>query len=60
MWHLVRDNVLGFPKMFKDSHVWLQITLGNQMSREFGCPLNPLSIEMWIPFKTGGYPDSQT
>ena len=31
-WHLVQDNVLGFLRMFKDSHVWLQITPGNQMS----------------------------
>ena len=31
MWRLVRGNVLGFSRMFKDSHVWLQITLGNQM-----------------------------
>ena len=29
MWRLVRGNVLRFPIMFKDSHVWLQITLGN-------------------------------
>ena len=39
MWHLVQGNVLGFSGMFKDSHVWLQITLGNQMSVEFGFPL---------------------
>ena len=36
MWRLVRGNILGFSGMFKDSHVWLQITLGNQMLREFG------------------------
>ena len=36
MWHLVWGNILGFLEMFKDSHVWLQITLGNQMPREFG------------------------
>ena len=39
MWRLVRGNVLGFPEIFKDSHVWLQITLGNQMLEEFGFPL---------------------
>ena len=58
MWRLVRGNVLRFPIMFKDSHVWLQITLENQMSGESGFPLKPLSVGMWIPFKTGGYPDS--
>ena len=39
MWHLVRGNVLEFPRMFKDSYVWLQITLGNQMPEESGFPL---------------------
>ena len=34
MWRLVRGNVLEFLGMFKDSHVWLQITPGNQMPRE--------------------------
>ena len=29
MWRLVRGNILGFLEMFKDSYVWLQITLGN-------------------------------
>ena len=29
MWRLVRGNVLGFLRIFKDSHIWLQITLGN-------------------------------
>ena len=29
MWRLVRGNVLEFLAMFKDSHVWLQITPGN-------------------------------
>ena len=28
-WRLVRGNVLGFLGMFKDSHIWLQITPGN-------------------------------
>ena len=32
MWHLVRGNILEFLGMFKDTHVWLQITLGNQGS----------------------------
>ena len=45
--------------MFKNSHVWLQITPENQMTRESGFPFKPHSVEMWIPFKTGGYPDSQ-
>ena len=39
MWRLVRDNVLGFLGMFKDSHVWLQITLGNQILGESGFPI---------------------
>ena len=39
--------------MFKDSNVWLQITVGNQMLGEFGFPLNPTFVRMWIPFKTG-------
>ena len=34
MWCLVWGNVLGFSRMFTDSHVWLQITLGNQMPGE--------------------------
>ena len=34
-----RGNVLEFPGMFKESHVWLQITLENQMPGEFGFPL---------------------
>ena len=29
MCHLVLGNVLGFLEIFKDSYVWLQITLGN-------------------------------
>ena len=29
MWRLVQINVLEFLGMFKNSHVWLQITLGN-------------------------------
>ena len=53
MWHLVWDNVLGFSGMFKDSHIWLQIMPGNLDS-----PFKPLSVGIWIPFKTGGYPDS--
>ena len=36
MWRLVWGNVLGFLEMFKDSHVWLQITPGNQMLEESG------------------------
>ena len=59
MWRLVRDNVLGFLGMFKDSHVWLQIMPGNQMLRNLDSPFKPLSIGMWITFKTGGYLDSQ-
>ena len=39
MWRLVRGNVLGFSVMFKDTHIWLQITLGNQMLGESGFPL---------------------
>ena len=39
IWRLVQGNVLGFPGMFKDSHVWLQITQGNQMPGEFEFPL---------------------
>ena len=38
MRRLVRGNVLGFLGMFKDSHVWLQITLGNQIPEESGFP----------------------
>ena len=34
MWRLVRGNILGFLGMFKDSYIWLQITLGNQMPGE--------------------------
>ena len=56
MWHLVRGNVLGFLRMFKDSYIWLQITLGNQMSGESEFPI---STRMWIPIKTCGYLDSQ-
>ena len=41
MWRLVRGNVLAFLRIFKDSHIWLQITLGNQMSGEYGFPFNP-------------------
>ena len=29
MWRLIRGNVLGFLGIFKDSHVWLQITTEN-------------------------------
>ena len=32
MWLLVRNNVLEFFKIFKNSYIWLQIILGNQMS----------------------------
>ena len=38
MWRLVRDNVLGFTGMFKDSHIWLQIMQRNQMSEESRFP----------------------
>ena len=42
MWCFIRGNILGFLGMFKDSHVWLQITPGNQMLGESGFPpLNP-------------------
>ena len=42
MWRLVRGNVLRFPKMFKDSHVWLQIVPENQMLWGICIPpLNP-------------------
>ena len=60
MWRLVQGNVLGFLGMFKDSHVWLQITLENQMLGNLDSSFKSLSIEIWIPFKTGGYLDSQT
>ena len=33
MWHLVWSNVLGFLRMFKDSHIWFQISPENQMLR---------------------------
>ena len=46
--------------MFKDSHVWLQITLRNQIPKEFGFPFKPPSVGMWILFKIGEYSDSQT
>ena len=59
MWRLVRGNVLGFLGKFKDSHICFQITLENQMSRESRFPFNPISVRMWIPFKTCGYLDSQ-
>ena len=39
MWRLIRGNVLEFLRMFKDSHVWLQITLRNQMLGESKFPL---------------------
>ena len=39
MWRLIQGNVLGFLGMFKVSHIWLQITLGDQMPGEFGYPL---------------------
>ena len=54
----VQDNVLGFLGMFKDSHVWLQIMQENQMPGASDSPFKPLSIGMWIPFKTGKNPDS--
>ena len=59
MWRLVQGNILGFLGIFKDSHVWLQITLRNQMPEVSGFPLYPLLVGMWIPFKTCGYLDSQ-
>ena len=55
---LVRDTVLGFLRMLKDSHVWLQISSKNQMPRVSGFPFNPLLIGMWFLFKIGGYQDS--
>ena len=55
---LVRGTVLGFLGMLKDSHVWLQITLKNQMSGVSGFPFNLLLIGMWFLFKIGGYQDS--
>ena len=39
MRRLIQGNVLKFLRMFKDSHVWLQITLGNQMPEKSGFPL---------------------
>ena len=39
MWHLVQVNILEFSRMFKDSHIWLQTTLGNQMLGESRFPL---------------------
>ena len=30
-WHLVRDNILEFLEMFKNSYIWLQIMSENQM-----------------------------
>ncbi|KAL4612400.1 hypothetical protein ACB092_08G195700 [Castanea dentata] len=44
MWCLVRGNILEFSRMFKNSHVWLQIMLENKMSREFGFPFKLLSV----------------
>ena len=46
MWRLVRGNILEFLGMLKDSHVWLQITLGNQIPAESRFPLKPLSVGM--------------
>ena len=45
--------------MFKDSHVWLQITLENQMLENLDSLFNPLSVGIWIPFKTSEYLDFQ-
>ena len=59
MWCLVWDNILGFSGMFKDSHVWLQITLENQMLENLDSLFNPLSVGIWIPFKTSEYLDFQ-
>ena len=59
MWRLVGGNDLEFSGMFKDSYVQLQITLKNQMPEVSRFPLNPFFVGMWIPFKTGGYLDSQ-
>ena len=58
MRRLVQGNILGFLGIFKDSHVWLQITLRNQMPEVSGFPLYPLLVGMWIPFIIGMYPDS--
>ena len=46
MWHLVQGNVLRFLGMLKDSPVWFQIILGNQMSRVSRFPLNPYFVGM--------------
>ena len=54
MWHLVQGNVLEFPRMFKNFHVWLQITSNNQMLGESRFPFKPILVEMWIFFKIGG------
>ena len=59
MWRLVWDNILGFLGMFKDSHVWLQITLENQVLGNLDSLFNLLSVGMWIPFKIGEYLDFQ-
>ena len=40
--HLVHGNILEFSKMFKDSHIWLQITLGNQILGKSRFPLLPI------------------
>ena len=54
---MVWDNVLGFPRMLKDSYVWLQITQENQMPVVSEFPLNPLLLGIWISFEIGGYLD---
>ena len=59
MWHLVWSNILGFSRIFKDSHIWLQISPENQMPRVSEFPINSLFVRMWIPSKTGGYPNFQ-
>ena len=59
MWYLVQGNILGFSGIFKNSHIWLHITLRNLMLGNLDSPFNLLSVEMWISFKTGGYPNSQ-
>ena len=51
--------MLRFPKILKDYYIWLQIIQMNQMPGVSGFPHNPLLLEMWIPFETCKYPDTQ-
>ena len=54
---MIWGNVLEFPRMLKDSYVWLQITQENQMPVVSEFPLNPLLLGIWISFEIGGYLD---